>query len=339
MARGFQGEQLPIPAMQTPYYSSVEALTGAMQPLDPFQGKAPGHRAGGHHRQVVNLLSVIVALFVPWLIFIITFAVLTFSLHYEQAMVAYSINALSLMFVLLLGLQAQDARKKRRSEPTFHVFTFATAFLAWSTAVVFGDYNFYHYMQPFYDLYNLNSYRAIDPALDKGQRLMDAGQVTFVPFAGLDMTKSMGFKNLDTYCVVPISKRSRNSTSFQQLANYDFWAIGINCCAGNSGGDFRCGEYSNPNVHSGLRLMKEEQRAFFRLAVQQAEAAFNIKAAHPLFLHWMQDPGTEMYAYQDSGFAFFVLGVMYYFAVQSFLVGGAVLLMIHMSHHPIVIQI
>lgn len=329
MARSFQGEQFPIDPTQIPYYSSVEA---PCESLDPFQGKQPPAFGGSARapRQMVNLVSVVLALFVPWLLFIITFGVLTFSLHYEQALTAYTVNGITLLFVLFLGVSALDTKKKTRGTPSLQVFTFATSFLAWSCAVIFGDFNFYHYMQPFYDLYNLNSYRNIDPSLDKGQRLMDAGQITFVEGSGLDRGMTMGFKNLDTYCVVPIGKRNqtKNGNEFMPLATYDFWAIGLNCCSDNTGGDFRCGEYNMPGVRAGLRLMKDEQRAYFRLAVQQAEAAFNIKASHPLFLHWMQDPSTEMFAYQDGGYSFYIVGVMYYFAIQLFMTGGAVLMML-----------
>ena len=42
------------------------------------------------------------------------------------------------------------------------------------------------------------------------------------------------------------------------LSTYDFWAVGVNCCG--AAADFKCGEFSNPKAHAGLRLMSDEQR-------------------------------------------------------------------------------
>jgi len=194
----------------------------------------------------------------------------------------------------------------------------AVAFgLAVFLATTFGDMNFWYNMQPFYDIENLNTYPSVNPAREKGQQLMDAGRVYFSDGTGLDMRKAMGFKNLDLYCVAPIVHGQ------DQLASYDFWAVGLNCCSGVSS-DFRCGEFNNPHARSGLRLMRDDQRPFFRLAVQQAEAAYNIKATHPLFFYWMQDPVAEMNSYRDDGFKYYLLGIFTHFAFNLFCVVCAV---------------
>lgn len=184
-------------------------------------------------------------------------------------------------------------------------------------------------MRPFYDTSNLNVYQSVNPATAHGSQMMDAGRIMFTPDSHLDLTKAMGFQNVDRYCVAPISAgaRGRNTT---QLATYDFWAVGLNCCSGH-GAEFRCGDHWNPKATSALRLMREEERAYYRLAVQQAEAAYDIRAQHPIFLYWLQDANAELFAYQDDGFKYFLLGSLCFSCFQLFAVVVATIAFSKMS--------
>jgi hypothetical protein len=276
----------------------------------------------------MNIVAIAISLFAPWLLFNTIFAVMTFSIHYLQPLFAYAVVGFGFLVVIVSGVLAFHAVRMRalndpRSEPTWYIFTFGSCVIAWTLSLVGGDINFYHNMQPFYDIMNLNTYPSVDPSRMRGQQLMDAGRIVFTDDARLDIKKSMGFKNLDIYCVAPITVGNQN-VSHMPLATYDFWAVGVNCCSGD-GADFNCGDFNNPRAHSGLRLMRDDQRAYFRLAVQQAEAAYNLKGDHPLFFYWMQDPMLAVANYQDEGFKWYLVGMLSHFLFQLFMVTGAVL--------------
>eukprot|EP00450_Noctiluca_scintillans_P002657 CAMPEP_0194489264 /NCGR_PEP_ID=MMETSP0253-20130528/8865_1 /TAXON_ID=2966 /ORGANISM="Noctiluca scintillans" /LENGTH=305 /DNA_ID=CAMNT_0039329703 /DNA_START=74 /DNA_END=991 /DNA_ORIENTATION=- len=267
-------------------------------------------------RRRMNLVAICLNIFMPWLLFSWVFGVLSYSFHYQHPFLAWCCALAGFVVAGVQAFLAVQARKRER-DPMWYTFGAVACFVAVVLGCIFGDLNFWYNMQPYYDIENLNTYPSVSPSREKGQQLMDAGRVYFADGTALDMRKAMGFKNLDLYCVAPIV----NSNS--QLASYDFWAVGINCCSGVAS-DFRCGEFNNPHARSGLRLMRDDQRPFFRLAVQQAEAAYNIKATHPLFFYWMQDPVAEMNAYRNDGFKYYLLGIFSHFSFNLFCVVAAV---------------
>eukprot|EP00927_Polykrikos_kofoidii_P075409 TRINITY_DN7158_c0_g1_i1.p1 TRINITY_DN7158_c0_g1~~TRINITY_DN7158_c0_g1_i1.p1 ORF type:complete len:333 (-),score=44.14 TRINITY_DN7158_c0_g1_i1:31-966(-) len=270
-------------------------------------------------RTNTNHNVLLTSLILPCLIFAVVAWTLIFSVHFFQSQLCSAIVTGCGFFVVFLGCSAYLAWRKGGETSLFwSVFLFLTSGLAWLVAFGFGTSTYINLMEPFFSTNNLNTYPSIDPSQFRGNQLMDIGRVTFVSGSYLDLTKSLGFRNTDVYCVAPIV--SDNSS----MLVYDFWAVGRNCCSGRMP-DFACGEFNNPKAHSGLRLLQEDLRPYYRLAVQQAEATYNIKVQHPVFLYWMEDPTVELNAYEDEGYKRFLLGACIFFAVQLCLVfGGAV---------------
>jgi len=303
-------------------YGSAPARNEYVPPVKPMMSFGPvASQAKGQPRRM-NIVAICLNIFMPWALFSVIFAVMSFSLHYQHPWLVNFILAFGCVLVLVAAALAVRAWKKKRDgfsdrEPTWFMFAAIALAIALALAVVFGDMNYWYHMQPFYDIENLNTYPAVDPSRDKGQQLMDAGRVYFQDGSKLDLAKTMAFKNLDLYCVAPIVLGTA------QLTSYDFWAVGVNCCSGTQS-DFRCGEYNNPHAKSGLRLMKDDQRPFYRLAVQQAESAYQIKAEHPLFFVWMQDPIAQVNRYRDDGFKYYLLGIFTHLAFSIFCVVCAV---------------
>jgi len=298
-----------------PMYGAMP-LDGNLQAIE-FHGKVPF--AARSLRKSVNLVAVVACLFLPILIFVVVFAAQSFGLHYETPRNCMLLCGGILVAVFIMGYFAYTAAMQRTvgvQEPMWYVVVFASGFLAWILAFGFGQANFEANMQPFYDTNNLNVYQSVNPATAHGSQMMDAGRIMFTPGSHLDRVKAMVFQNVDRFCVAPISV-GPSGPNATKLTTYDFWAVGLNCCPGNPA-EFRCGEYWNTKASSGLRLMRSEERAYYRLAVRQAEAVFNIRAQHPVFLYWLQDANAELFAYEDDGFKYFSLGNLCFSCFQLF---------------------
>lgn len=284
----------------------------------------------GRKRRVVNWIPLLCAVFFPWFLFLFVYRSTFSRIHYNRPWISMVLVGIAFLICICATVKAYTVAKKAADRHAHHhdklyasgsVFYwkyFAVSFwVATLSACLLGDLNFWFYMQPFFDIENLASYVNVNPSEHKfpngevvparGKRYLDAGIVYFQDDVVVDQTKAMSFRNGDLYCVAPLT-----SKSCKENCGYDFWAIGLNCCS-DAASDFRCGEFTNPHAKSGLRLMRDDQRPMFRLAVQAAEGTHKITSTHPLFFYFMEDPVEEIKSYQQRGYSMFITWMFLFF--------------------------
>lgn len=272
-------------------------------------------------RRRINVVAAMLALILPWFMWVTQFSLVSFYIHYA-APVCTNLAAFCL---LLIGVQVtvgacksyQAGLENRHYQLYLGVALLFAALTGW----VMGDINFWQYMQPSYHVDHLATYTNVDPSSQhmwtgedvpvRGKRYQDAGKIYFSHNTIVDRRKSASFKDGDVYCVAPIV-----DLNCEKNCGYDFWAVGINCC-GQEVADFKCGAYNSTRAKSGLREIVETWRPFFRLAVLQAEGTHGITSRHPLFFHWVEEPVKEQRAWQKAGFRRLMIGIVFSFFANA----------------------
>lgn len=312
--------------------SSMKTYSGGK---DPFAMKSPFSRNQVFlegKRSRLNYLGIVVSLFVPWAVFCIASALLAFELHFSWPWLCHALLVvLFLLGVVAPGIRALMQIRKKVTDPQYvpewFLFLTVACFIAFVLGAFHGAWIYFKYMHPYYNLENLAEYRDIDTNQFVGAQLMDAGRIDFRQGTQLDLGHSMGFKNNDLFCVAPIvTPQGRYAER-----TYDFWAVGKNCCSGSQA-DFHCKGFADPRSTGALRLVDYVDRPFYRLAVQQAEATYKIRADHPLFFMWVHNAEEETYNFKKHGIRAFILGVLCDFVLQGFLTSVATLAFSKMVH-------
>mmetsp|Transcript_49577 Transcript_49577/g.105504 ORF Transcript_49577/g.105504 Transcript_49577/m.105504 type:complete len:302 (-) Transcript_49577:122-1027(-) len=273
-------------------------------------------KAPASPKRPLNVFAVMVCLCVPVTIF--------FIVCYSLSKLKTTSAALANISVALAGVVAfgsavhagytlwKRAYGLSTRDPFWYIFLGFTSVVAWCSGHWLGDHNWTGNVTPYFALQALDSHFDVDPSVEAGIEHIDAGRITFKAGSKLNLTQSMGFKSRDQYCVTPIVRNTAPQS-------YDYWAIGLNCCPGIPA-DFRCGDYASPNARAGLRLVEEDQRALYALAVQQAEATYGIQATQPLFFYWLEDPTAELESYKEEARRTVRLGSLSFGALQLFMV-------------------
>jgi len=274
------------------------------------------------HRRRMNIYPMIFSVIVPSALFSVVFYAMTSTLRFSQPAQAYTVVALGFLavgalFACALTAQVRKQMGDPQREPNWFIFLFLTALLAWVLAMIGGEVNYHYNLRPYLNMQSLATYASVDTRITRGQQVMDAGVITFARGTTMNIQRSMSFRHEKLYCVVPIT--TGNTTQ----ASYDFWAVGTDCCTAGVA-SFHCNTYTKKvTAPGGLRLLRDEERPYYRLAVQQAEATYGIKAGHPLFFEWQQDPVEEVSSWQNQAFSYFLMGTLSYLCIQVFFVACA----------------
>jgi hypothetical protein len=263
-------------------------------------------------RRKLNCLGIFLNIFIPWIVFMWVYFTISFKTHYNFPTWAHVIVGLITLASVGTGLVLIYLAKDEFT-PYWYKFSTLQCLIAIVVAYCVGYWNFYWHMAPFYDWQRLKTYPYVDTSKELGQNLMDAGTVYFAAGTSIDLAQAWHFKTdqvdhmIHRYCVAPIVTGGAPSTG-----SYDFWAIGMDCCAA-AAADFRCGDFANGKARSGLRLLEDWHRPWYKLAVQQASALYGLKAKHPLFFHWEQDPLDKVHKFADKGSQWYLIGIAAFF--------------------------
>lgn len=252
-------------------------------------------------RRRMNIIPMVINVFLPWIFFNTCLTAMGFRLHHHHPWMAWSmVGGCTLLWVGLVYLAVWARRTE--PDPMWYSFAAVAVFIAIVAGTISGLAIYWTYFWEFYSVFDLKTINGLDPGKAEGQHSMDGGMFNFVDGSRLDISKAWHFKNHDLYCVAPIVPRSGQI----ETGSFDFWAVGKNCCS-RTAADYRCGSYSDGQARGGLRMLEQQKGPFYRLAVEQAKSVYNIRADHPIFVEWLEDPRATINSFEHRGYSRFLV--------------------------------
>lgn len=243
----------------------------------------------------------------PPCIFLCVTALLSFHVHFQLGLGTWLLALVSLWPYQLARKSEARALEFRldRTWPRLSQLLFLVAAVA---GMLFGGLNYIYYAWPSYSLDGLRTYSDLDATDVSSQRVMDAGRVTFAAHSHLLTDLAMSYTEGETYCVAPITTM-QGMAQDTRPGRFELWAAGVGCCSPGQS-NFHCGDFDKPNARSGLRVVDETQLRYFKLAVQQAEAAYHLEVGQPMFFTWLEDADRSLGNYFHLSFKMFNLNIM-----------------------------
>ncbi|CAK0871501.1 unnamed protein product, partial [Prorocentrum cordatum] len=248
------------------------------------QGHQPVPGDYDHHHPVVSAGFISVSLL---------FA-LAYHRHKEATWALLSFATLALL-VLVRWLDPDEK---------WQFYTVAMCLVAIVAATVVGVFTYGEFLGKYWNARGSHSYANVLPSEDAAG-YADAGKLVFAEEARLDVSRALGYKDVNVYCVAPVLDDA-------PLAEVQFWAVGVDCC--EQRGSFDCDDAWDSDARSGVVVSPlHGWHSQYALAVRQAEHAFELASAQePVFVRWVVDPEKVTRNYFHFGVGILVVAVAAY---------------------------
>jgi hypothetical protein len=274
---------------------------------------------------LINPLEIFCGVFWPTLVFLLIVRLIISPMRYNYATFVLVIGLIIPVSIQLYMTTRVYANVRHGRVIRWRLVLNIVMWLSMGFAYIRGDKLYWKFARSYYQFQDMASYINISPTTDRGQSYMDAGQVYFKEGARVEVSKAIAFQEDQIYCVAPIvqetmdskgdqtgvqksgdqnntaddqnnaagGNKGKGSLKLPKSGTVDFWAVGMNCCD-PSGLNFKCGDSTKPFARAGIRVLRDDTRPFFLMAVQEWTAWLHMPAKHPLFFHWVQDPLLEV---------------------------------------------
>lgn len=285
------------------YSSAVPGL-----PSRPLPAMSKTSRGPPDMRQLCKAFLNLVG---PPMLFMFVSSLLSFKLHFQLEGLIWVPALAALLVPAYLAHRTEKHAMENRLDRSWPRLSMVLFTIAAVSGIIFGALNYWYSAWPSYALEGLRVYHDIDASETQGARLLDSGLVNFAKGSHVMTDLAMSYTDQETYCVAPITTNRGKKTKDTGLASYDLWAAGVGCCSPGQS-NFKCGEFANPDARQGLRLVDPSQLEYFQLAVQQAEAAYNLQVGHPLFFTWVKDADAGLGNFFQTAFKNFVVANVFH---------------------------
>jgi hypothetical protein len=280
-------------------------------------------------RRRLNCVGILLGLIAAPAVFSFLLYLLTSDYRYHNPRKTIVWAAVPVVWCIFVAVELFRKRGKDR-EPMWLGFIFCSMILALAAGTYTGGAMYEESFLPYYDMMSLNDYPNVNPATEPGDIYLDAGFMGFVDGTELDLKIVGMYVHEDTFCVAPIVNTKLNS-GVPKTGSYDFWAVGKNCC-NNPPGVFMCGAAANKEAGQGLRETNMKDKANYQLAIQQANAKYDINTQYPMMVHWVQDPLKLTDEVYTEGVKWWYVALMCFIVVNTLLVFIALLFFARIGH-------
>jgi len=242
-------------------------------PTDSVLGRGGAAGRDGKAPKEIKLCQAILLAIIPWYVFVTVSIAFALAYHQHKGATWALLILAALVFISLVNIFRAEK---------WLFFTSALCLVALGTAAAVGLFTYSEFLGKYWDSRDSHAYANVLPSEDAAG-YADAGKLVFAEEARLDVSRALGYKDVNVYCVAPILDDA-------PAKEVQFWAVGVDCC--EQRGFFDCDDAWDSDAKSGVVVSPlRHWHTQYALAVQQAEHTFELASApEPVFVRWVVDP-------------------------------------------------